>query len=369
MTVILGYAELLLSNEGVKLQVAERIEGLEMIRQNGNQLLELLNEFLDLTRIEGGRLRLDSIAFSPRSLLDEAISFMKVGADEKELLLNLRLPDGLPQEIRSDPHRLRQVLYILLGNAIRFTARGSIELLVTRVKDDSDIDFLQYDITDTGVGISPEHMQELFQPFLNTLTPTVGRFGGTGLGVSLAKKLTELLGGSINVQSVVGEGTTFSIRIPCEMIMPTGITQRPKESTTPRQTLDCKLLLAEDNKSNQMLISMVLRKSGATVDIASNGREAIDKIHSAAGMDNPYDLILMDLLMPNLDGLETTRLLREEGFERPIVALTARTSEADRERCLSNGFNAFLTKPLDRQSLISEINGLLDAKKPESDSE
>jgi signal transduction histidine kinase len=367
MTAILGYAEVLLSNDGVRLQVSERIEGLEMIRQNGDQLLELLNEFLDLTRIEGGRLRLDSITFSPRSLLDEAISFMRARADEKELQLSLRLPGGLPQEIRSDPHRLRQILYVLLGNAVRFTARGSIELAVHRVQDESEVDFLQFDISDTGVGMPPEQLAEIFEPFSSSLAPAVSRYSGTGLGLSLTRKLSELLGGSVNVKSTLGEGTTFSVRIPCEMPIPKTEAHRPVCSTNLIPSLDCRLLLVEDNKSNQMLISMVLRKAGATIDIANNGQEAIDKVHSAGGVDNPYDLILMDLEMPILSGIEATRILRAEGFSRPIVALTACTSEEDRDRCLANGCDAFFTKPLDRHSLITTINELTTDKRPEID--
>lgn len=358
MTVILGYAELLLANEGVKLEVAEQIEGLEMIRQNGEQLLELINEFLDLTKIEGGRLQLDAITFSPRTLCEEIFSLMKIRSDEKELPFRLEVAANVPDTMHSDSHRIRQILYILIGNAIRFTKKGKVRLSVSDGGDGEHPDSVRFDVTDSGTGISPKNIEGLFQPFANTFRATHGCFGGTGLGVSLSKQLAELLGGDIRLTSELGEGTQFSVWVPKQLaIQPQHERSRiPIDERGPLPALDCRLLWVEDVRTNQMLISMVLKKAGATVEIACNGQQAIEKIHNAAAINAPYDLILMDMQMPVLSGWEATERLRNEGYDRPIFALTARTQQADEERCIAAGCDAYFTKPLDRGRLIRAIN-------------
>ena len=365
MTVILGYAELLLANDGVKLKVEERIEGLEMICRNGEQLLELITEFLELTKIEGDQLRMDALKFSPADLAAEVQALMKIRADEKELSLRLEIADDLPASMISDCHRIRQILYVLINNAIRFTSRGEVVIEAHLSGKSEDPNGLIFDIRDSGVGISPDQLESLFEPFANSSAATHGRFGGTGLGVSLARKLARLLGGDLRVESKLGHGTCFQFCIPSEMpAHPEPSVSRTKASVEggPMPTLTTRLLLVEDVRTNQMLFSMVLKKAGATVDVADDGAIALEMIHSAAAIDEPYDLILMDMQMPVMDGWEVTRRLRAEGHMGPIFALTACTQTGDEERCIKAGCDTYFSKPLERNRLIRAIHNYTKPK-------
>ena len=369
MTLIVGYAELLLSNDGMQLDVAERIEGLEMIRRNGEQLLELIHEFSDLTRIEGGQLHLDSVSFSPRSLTEEMRSLMNVLAEEKELPLRFEIGANLPDTINTDPHRIRQILSILVGNAIRFTSRGEVRVCVDICPDESGTPGIAFEVTDTGIGIAPSHVERLFEPFANSTNATHGKFGGTGLGVSLSRKLARLLGGDISIESRLDEGSCFRLWVPTELVLSESAASKSAaeaKCTGPIPNIDCRLLLVEDTLNIQVLIAMVLKKAGATVDLANDGVQAIAKIHAAAAIDEPYDVILMDMSMPVMDGWETTRRLRAEGYQRPIFALTAWSREEDKQRCLEAGCDAYFTKPLDRHGLIHAIKDYTtgNARKP-----
>ncbi|MCH7869333.1 MAG: response regulator [Myxococcales bacterium] len=369
MTVILGYAELLLSNDGMNLEVAERIEGLEMIRRNSEKLLELIHEFVDLTKIEGGRLFLDAVSFSPKSLAAEMHSLMKVHSEEKELPLRFDIADDLPDTIISDPHRIRQILSILVGNAIRFTSKGEVAVRVEPFDDESGRPCIAFEISDTGIGISPSHIQRLFEPFSNETAATLGRFGGTGLGVSLSRKLAQLLGGDVTVESQLDRGTRFRVWLPTRLPARDAFestSQTKAMATGPIPTIDCRMLLVEDTRNIQVLIAMVLRKSGATVDLANDGAQAIEKVHNAAAIDEPYDVILMDMKMPVMDGFEAARRLRAEGYKGPIFAVTAWAGGEDEQRCLEAGCDAYFTKPLDRHRLIHAISACItsDPEKP-----
>ena len=359
MTAILGYTDLL---KETLIDEASR-NAIETIGRNGNHLLSIINDILDLSKIEAGKMTLESIRFALRQVLADVESLMQVRTQGKGIKLRIEQEGLLPETILTDPTRLRQILVNLVGNAVKFTESGSVSVVVRLIQQEPAT--LEWDVIDTGIGLTPEQQQALFQPFTQADNSTVRKFGGTGLGLTISKRLAELLGGDVRiVESQLGVGTTFRLTIgigPLEgvrLLQPSDTLATQDEPESERATIlnlpeGCRILLAEDGPDNQRLISFVLKKAGAVVTVAENGKQAVDLVEAAG--DDPYDVILMDMQMPIMDGYTATTLLRRNGYTRPIVALTAHAMSGDREKCLAAGCNDYATKPIDRLRLIQQI--------------
>ncbi len=362
MTAILGFADLLHENT-VK---PENVAAVDTIRRNGDYLLELINNILDLSKIEAGKLEIQRVRCSPLEILSEVASLMKVRADAKGLSLALQCQGSIPRTIETDPVRLRQILINLVGNAVKFTEVGGV-LVVVRLTDDSiGKANLRIEVSDTGIGMNGEQTEKLFQPFVQADTSATRRFGGTGLGLTISRRLAHILGGDIRAQSEPGMGSTFTVDVSPGPLVGVAMTDRfPKaESTrTPAETFDltadvvlnCRILLAEDGPDNQRLISFLLRKAGADVVMAENGRVAVECVGRAQADGRPFDLVLMDMQMPAVDGYQATERLRADGCTVPIIALTAHAMAGDRQKCLQAGCNDYLTKPIDRSEFLLMI--------------
>jgi len=291
-------------------------------------------------------------------LLSDVLSMMRPPALEKGLDLKLRFSGPIPRKVVTDPVRLKQILMNLVSNALKFTPRGQVEILVSF---DSSAGALNFDVTDTGIGISQEQMPRLFEPFTQADGSTTRRFGGTGLGLTISKRLAQMLGGDISIRSEVGVGSTFTARIAgagdgsgeyCRLEDALMVPQAGPGSIF--ETIRGRVLLAEDGKDNQRFISAMLRKAGLEVVIAENGRIAVEKVLSEA-----FDLVLMDMQMPELDGYAATSRLRGRGFGAPIIALTAHAMAEDRGKCIQAGCTDYLAKPIDRKLLIETVSRYL----------
>ncbi len=370
MNAILGFTEVL--RRGMYDDPAQQTEYLETIHSSGQHLLRLINDILDLSKVEAGRLEVERLACCPHQLLLEVVTVLKVKADEKQLRLDCQTPGGLPEVIETDPGRVRQILTNVIGNALKFTERGGVSVVAKMLCGNTTR--LQIDIIDTGVGMSEEAQQKIFDPFSQADSSITRRFGGTGLGLTISKSFAESLGGDLTVTSVAGEGSTFTVVIDAGQIDPDArildISDFETESKEARKIERGKrykfngsrILLVDDGDANRQLIQLVLQRNGLLVETAVNGQLAVDK---ATASD--YDVILMDMQMPVMDGYTATRTLREGGLEIPIVALTANAMRGDEEKCLAAGCTGFLTKPVDLDEVLGYLAELLGAKECEHD--
>ncbi|RMD60707.1 MAG: response regulator [Planctomycetota bacterium] len=373
MTAIMGYAEMLdqaLRSGG---SLDEAREAASIIRRNGSHLLDIINDILDLSRIEAGALQIEQAQVDIVSLIESVLSLMQVRAVEKGLALRAEAQTPVPRTVQSDPFRLRQILVNLVGNAIKFTEHGEVRIRLALLRQRSG-NLLRINVEDTGVGIPLEKQRILFEPFTQADASTTRRYGGTGLGLHISRRLARMLGGDIQVASLPGEGSVFSVIIPAGSCAEAALTQprfgqgvrsqedeRGREEAESLQPLaEAKLLLAEDGPDNQRLIGHILRKAGAQVEIVENGRLAVERALEAIKRNEPFDLIILDMQMPELDGYGAARALRRIGLETPILALTAHAMQGDRERCVEAGCDDYRTKPIDRQGLIAVCVALLD---------
>ena len=300
---------------------------------------------------------------------------MRVRAVEKRIAFQVTYIGPIPQTITSDPTRLRQVLMSLVGKALKFTHTGSVRLMVRLLNSNSlDKPQLQFQVVDTGIGMTQEQIASLFRPFAPGDAWTARRFGGTGLGLSISKRLAEAMGGGILVDSISGAGTTFTLSIDpgpltgVELILDPGegdsaFAQHAKlvRAAGQEQVLSgARILIAEDGPDNQYLISLLLRRAGARISAVDNGRYAVGlALDARAEVVQPFDLILMDMQMPEMDGHAATRRLRERGYSGKILALTAHTMPGDRERCLADGCDAYMPKPFEPERLMAAVCGAL----------
>ena len=361
MTAILGYSEILSAD----LVNQQQQEAARTIRKNGEYLLDLINDILDLSKIEAGKLGVERVKCSPRDVLSEVVSLMRVRAEAKNLCLQVEYDGPLPEEIRSDPTRLKQILINLTGNAVKFTETGRISLVARLLDSESDTPKFQIEVADTGVGMTDEQVAMLFVPFQQADSSTTRRFGGTGLGLAISKRLAQKLGGEISVESTLGKGSRFTVIVdtgplddvewvarPVDAPVPD---ERPKHCLPKNGQLDCRVLLAEDGPDNRRLISFLLEKAGAEVVLAENGLVAHDLALAAWEAGTPFDAILMDMQMPVMDGYVATRKLRAAGYTGPIIAATAHAMSTDQAKCLTAGCNDYLPKPIQRERLISLV--------------
>jgi CheY-like chemotaxis protein/HPt (histidine-containing phosphotransfer) domain-containing protein len=327
-------------------------------------LLTLINDILDLSKIEAGRMEFECVQCSPHGVIAEVMSILRVRAQEKAIALECRWMGGVPETIRTDPVRMRQLLINLVGNAIKFTERGGVTLIASVDLSGPEPRFV-IEVRDTGIGIRDEHLAQIFLPFDQADTSITRRFGGTGLGLAISRQIAMQLGGDISVESELGCGSTFRVTLdPGPMDGVRLLDVPPTEAiTSPRSTADstnsarlksARILVVEDGETNRDLITVVLQDAGATVVCAENGLLGIE-----AAQSDSFDLILMDMQMPVLDGYTATLRLRQEGCTLPIIALTAHAMRGDEAKCQEAGCSGYLTKPIDVESLVYAIGNAL----------
>ena len=351
----------------------EQKESLETIASSGTHLLELINDILDVAKIESGQVEIDCSQTEINELCQSSLPFVKQQALRKRIHLELKIAPNLP-ELFVDERRIRQVLINLLSNAIKFTPeRGRVSLVVSLQQNPAKItneitSEIRFVVTDTGIGISPENLQKLFQPFVQIDGALNRHNSGTGLGLALVKSIAEMHNGTVSVTSEVGVGSCFTIALPCEnisMSSPIYPNQPPSPLEPSPDNAIAEglptLLLAEDNDGNKLTISRYLKAKGYQLLFAKDGQEAIDLARSMRP-----DLILMDIQMPNIDGLEAIKIIRRDNIPElaniPIIALTALAMTGDRERCIEAGANEYLTKPIKLNQLANTIKQILSPK-------
>lgn len=359
MNGVLGMAQLLLMPG---LSEAERRDYAGTILSSGQTLLALLNDILDLSKIEAGQLQLDATVFEPETLLREASLLFAGSAQAKGLQLQQQWKGPIGQRYRGDSHRLRQMLSNLVGNAIKFTRIGHIHIEGIERQRDQDSAVLEFSVTDSGIGIPPEQMNLLFQPFSQTDSSTTREFGGTGLGLSIVSNLAKAMGGDVGVTSELGKGSRFWFQVRVNIASDEEVGDQLPLSAhngAPHSSFSGHLLVAEDNPVNAMVIESLLKKLGTTMTLAKNGQQVVEAItrHDALA----FDLILMDLQMPTLDGYGATQQVRQWEVANgrrhvPIIALTADAFEEDRQRCLAVGMDDFLTKPISVTALTATLS-------------
>ncbi|MBF0467277.1 MAG: response regulator [Desulfamplus sp.] len=380
MNVIIGMSRLIMETRLTK----EQHEYADMIFQSSEILLSLIEEILDFSKIEADKIELESVDFDLTNLIGKTTDILRFKASEKKLYLNCHISPDVPRFAKGDPNRLRQIILNLVNNAIKFTEKGGVTIVVSTVEDEiSESDLarpeflakmssghpgtlveqspasfrLAFEVTDTGIGIPQESMDRLFQPFSQADASTTRKYGGTGLGLVISKRLAELMGGRIQVESDQGKGTTFRFlacfekgdNIP-ESIYEINSTENKGGQLSDLSLADIQVLLAEDNRFNQILALKILENIGISADAVSNGKEAVERLKK-----KKYDLVLMDIQMPGMDGLEATRTIRSEKFEIPVIAMTANVTPQDRENCFAAGMDGYISKPVDQDKLLDLI--------------
>jgi signal transduction histidine kinase/CheY-like chemotaxis protein len=350
MNGVLGFANLLLDT---KLDSEQR-EFVENIRCSGDALLTIINDVLDYSKIEAGKLSVDNMEFNLRSVCNEVRSLLQPSAAAKGLTLNLQFAPSIPESLIGDPVRVRQILLNLVGNAIKFTTSGSVSIEVSSV----DADQVRVSVIDTGIGIAAGQLDKLFERFTQGDASITRRYGGTGLGLAISKKLITLMGGEISASSEPGKGSVFWFRLPVRAPLNSStriaspLPPPPAPQPLPAQrSSGGRLLVVEDNVVNQKVAMRMLLKMGYEVDLAEDGRQALERLSATR-----YDAVLMDCQMPEMDGYQATRHIRDPAsavldHEVPVIAMTANAFAEDRERCLEAGMNDFLSKPVDRSTL------------------
>jgi len=343
LTAIIGFSENVISDE---ISDKERLKAGNTIIRNGKHLLQLINDILDISKIEAGQLEVESIETSPLHIIDEVSSLIDKQAKDKNLHFNINYRFPLPAYIHSDPVRLKQIIINLCGNAIKFTDQGSINIDIYYVEATNNLTFI---IRDTGIGMSEQACKKIFAPFAQAEANTTRKFGGTGLGLTISKQLSEAMNGHLSCTSEIGKGSQFILELQLDDnnlqfingyspdVNQTGI----KDMNTVPQ-LEGKILLAEDSSDNQELIQMYIEKTGADLTIVENGEQAVEQ-----GLANNFQLILMDTQMPVMDGISAIELLRASGYTRAIVSLTANAMQADKDLCFKAGADDYLAKPID----------------------
>ncbi|WDQ14979.1 PAS domain S-box protein [Rhodopirellula sp. P2] len=344
-------------------------EYLATIQRNGDYLLRLLGDVLDLSRIEANKFTTATNSVSLGELLGDIFETMKMRTQDYENTLHFDVSEPLPQTITTDSARLRQIMINLIANAIKFAPKGRVDVIV-RSECNEHQTHLILKVVDNGIGIADEKLRMLFQPFVQADATISNRFGGTGLGLSITKRLVNALGGTIQVNSTEGEGSEFSIRLPVDPIGPmshlTIQLNDERDSDNLKTTLDqniqlnSRVLIADDMRDVRFVAQHFLKKAGCEVEVAENGRQAVDMIVAAIAQDSPFDLCLMDMQMPELDGLGAVRELRSRGIELPVIALTADAMKGTRRRLISEGFDEYLSKPLKVNRLLRIAKALLD---------
>ncbi len=367
MNAILGFTEVL--KRGYSKSEEERKKHLNTIHSSGKHLLELINDVLDLSKVEAGRLDIEHIRFAPHTLIQEVVKVLAVKAQEKAIYLTFEIDGPIPETILSDPTRLRQIVTNLIGNALKFTKEGGVRV-VLRLTTASEPPRIEIDITDTGMGMAADKLDSIFEPFVQADSSVTRQFGGTGLGLAISRKFARAMGGDTTVRSEPGKGSTFTVTIdPGSLdgikLLQAGEIMETLESasTAPqiRWRFDAaKILVVDDGVENRELVKLVLEEAGLRVDEAENGQIGVEK-----ALNGDYALILMDIQMPVMDGYTATSHLREQGITIPIFALTANAMKGFEHKVEAAGFSGYLTKPVDVDILMQTLADLLGAEQIE----
>ena len=359
LTAILGFADLLREDGDTSLAPSRRLETIDTIKNAGSHLLTIINDILDLSKIEADKMTVETVRTALVEVLCDVRGMMRQRAADKGVTLSVELGSPLPEFIMADPTRLRQILMNLVGNAAKFTERGGI---VVRAKVGSESSMrLIVEVEDTGPGMTAEQAARLFAPFSQADSTVTRHHGGTGLGLTISRRLANLMGGDVTlVRTAVGEGSCFRLDVPltasADARLITAI--KPVAAVRPadvvaNKALNGRILLAEDGKDNQRLLTFHLRKAGAEVDIADNGRIGLEMLEAAAARGAPYDVLLTDMQMPEMDGYTLARTLRSRGWTMPIIALTAHAMAEDRAKCVAAGCDDYASKPIDKTVLLA----------------
>ena len=351
MNGIIGFARIL---EGTSLN-SDQEQSVKAIKRAGKNLMVIINDILDFSKIDADKMIIEEVNFSLSKNSNAVIELLSTIAEEKNLKLLYTIDPNINDFLIGDPTRLSQILINLIGNALKFTEKGSVELIISQERESAAEAFLRFTVKDTGIGIPQDKIDSIFESFNQASNETTRKFGGTGLGLTITRKLIELHGSSITVKSEVGTGSEFSFLIQYrkDLSGATAISTVKKEQLTPDFLKGVKILLVEDNALNQLLAVKVFKKWDKEIDIADNGKIAIDKIEA-----NNYDIILMDIQMPEMDGNELTRYIRNHMGSKsnvPIIALTAHATLEEEKRCIDNGMNDYLSKPYQFNVLLEKL--------------
>ena len=357
---VIGFADLLQNSEP---SAADRTFYLDAIKRNGHLLASIINDILDLSKIEAGKIEIDLQPVSVSQVLQDVTCFLKIQAEDKGVRLSMHLDKSIPAVIVTDALRLRQILLNIVGNAVKFTSRGGVDVGIKTVAGPGPSGAqLAFTITDTGCGVSPEQADKLFAAFTQADVTTTRKFGGTGLGLALSRRMARLLGGDVKlVASRLGQGSNFVVSIAL-VEAPHGMAdlkhaeeqrrlQDPAKKSPQQGCLPgVRVLVVDDSADNRLLLNRILLGAGATVDMAENGQEALNRIGEGS-----YDMVLMDLQMPVMDGYEANERLRQRGYKTPVIALTAHALREERQLCLDKGFTDHIAKPVDRVTMLKTL--------------
>ncbi len=358
MNAIIGMARLLLGKD----PRPDQLRYLNAIQLSADNLLVIINDILDLSKIEAGKIVIEHIDFSPKEVLNSVRDMLMLKAEEKNLALKLDIDSTIPKRLTGDPTRLNQILINLAGNAVKFTEKGHIEVSATLTKKEGDKLWVKFDVTDTGIGIAREHLDSIFDSFTQAGAETTRKFGGTGLGLTICRQLVGLMGGEISVSSTLGIGTTFTATVPFTEVVSQEEQQPNKvlDAVSMRRLSSMKVLLVEDNEFNRMVAEDTLKESipGIRLDVAVNGQEAVDSARKTL-----YDVILMDIQMPVMDGLTATLVIRNQLPEpyrhTKIIAMTANVLQEDVNQYFDAGMNAFISKPFHEDELLLKMDSVM----------
>lgn len=368
MTAILGFTEVLKRGGGSA--EADRQKHLNTISNSGNHLLELINDVLDLSKVESGALEVESIDCKPHMVAHDVLQVLRVRAEDKDISLDIKIPKPLPEVIKTDAGRLRQIITNLVGNAIKFTEEGGVEVIL-RSYDDNGTEKFAVDVTDSGIGMNETQQAAVFKPFVQADSSITRRFGGTGLGLAISRKLARALGGDIIVSSEAGVGTTFTAVIDLvtgagvEILQPDELFAQLDIAEIDEHTSwafpECEILVIDDAAENRELLTLVLNDLGINTETAANGAIGVEMATS-----KNYNVILSDIQMPVMDGYEAVAAMREKGLTQPVIALTANAMKGYEERILNAGFSHYMTKPIDIDALAKLLAELLGGKRVEN---
>ena len=351
MNGVIGMTHLLTGTELTK----DQKEYVETINESANNLMVIINDILDLTKIVAGKIFIDKVDFNFSDVIKNSIQIIKFKAEEKGIEIRTQIHPGIPEVLSGDPFRLNQVMVNLVGNAIKFTEHGEVKISVNLLEEDANNVKLQFKIQDSGIGIDANKMDTIFERFTQASSATTRKYGGTGLGLTITKQLVELQGGSIDVKSTPGEGSTFTFYLCIAKGNNEFEAEKISMAVPATETLKgIKILLAEDNLINQKVAVKILTKEGATVEVANHGKEAVELLRF-----NTYDIILMDIQMPEMDGYETTRYIRT-ALDAPasltrIIAMTASALISEKDKCILAGMDDYITKPFQAKDLFKKI--------------
>lgn len=360
MSAILGYADILSQH----LRDPDDLNCVSIIRSNGTFLLDIINDILDISKIEAGKIELSKKVFRIDQLVSDLQSLINVRAVERGIGFSVHVDGLIPERIKTDPKRLKQILINLIGNAVKFTESGFVKMIIGH-RAHADAPQMHFDIIDTGIGISEQDQNKLFQSFSQADTSVNRKFGGTGLGLMISQRLARMLGGEIEVESTLGIGSTFSLTIAIEQIENAAMVERislealPALTETPPEPplrLAGRFLVVDDRREIRFIAQHFIEEAGGTVFVGESGQDAIEAVRTAQQEGQPFDLLIIDMQMPILSGYEAVRRLRSTGVEMPIIALTAHSMDGDREACLAAGCTDHIPKPLDRHAFIQLLH-------------